>query len=361
MAGVPYASIGDLITSTLYDLPKTWTDTLRQVDYPLTRLFFSKYKSSKDGGIGYEKKIRMTAKTTFQFVRPYQATATQHEDLLAVQRTPWTFYEQKMEFDERTKEMNSGGAAIVDNMKVERSGAYENAFNRMEDALGDAPLNSSDDLSLYGLAYWAPTLELNVEDPEGGFNGKTVYFRDGTSSTTRAGIDLSLSRNARGRSFCGTYSGYADRAFFDLLRRAVTRTNFGTLAQIEGEKPAGSSPGDMYLLASHDMCDQIEERINKGPDDQKGDVERFTDPQFRGIKFIRTPTLANYAYSPVYGIKRSKVYGIVLKGDWMRELPAMNSQATPLTWVVPIVGTCNLTCDDPRSGIFVLHTTRTAA
>lgn len=361
MAGIAALSIGDVITNTLSDLQKTFTDTMRQTEYPLCRLFYSQYKKGSNGGTGWDKKIRLAPKTTFQFVLPYQATATQHEDLTGKQVTPWVHWEQKMEFDERTKEMNSGGAMIIDNMKMERSGAYENIFNEMEDALTLAPLNATDARSIYGLPYWAPTLELNTADSDGGFNGKTIYFRDGTSSTTRAGLDLSLSKNARGRSFVGTYSGYTDTAFYDVLRRAVTRTNFGTLAQIEGDKPAGSSAGDMYLLASHDMCDQIEARINRGPDFQQGDTERFTDPQFRGIKFIRTPTLGNLAYSPVYGIKRSKVFGIVLKDTWMKELPAMNSQATPLTWVVPIVATCNLTCDDPRSGIFVLHTVRTAA
>lgn len=361
MPGVPYTSVGDLVTNTLNDLKKTWTDTMRQTEYPLCRLFFSQYKKGSDGGTGWEKRIRLAAKTTFQFVRPFQATSTQHEDLTGKQITPWVFWEQKMEFDERTKEMNSGGAMIIDNMKVQRSGAYENIFNRMEDALSDVPQNSTDDLGIYGLPYWAPTLELNTADADGGFNGKTIYFKDATTSTTRAGLDLNLSANARARSFVGTYSGYTDTAFYDLLRRAVTRTNFGTLAQIEGEKPAGSSPGDMYLLASHDMCDQIEARINRGPDFQQGDTERFTEAQFRGIKFVRTPTLANFAYNPVYGIKRSKVFGIVLKDQWMKEKAAMNSQATPLTWVVPIHASCNLTCDDPRSGIFVLHTVRTAA
>lgn len=358
--GAPYLNIGDLITNTLNQLPKTYSDTMRQTKYPLCQLFFSQLRRSLDGGQGYEKKVRKTAKTTFQFVRPYQATSTRHEDLTVKQVTTWVFGEQKMEFDERTKEMNSGGPAIIDNMKVERSGAYEDIFNRYEDALGDAPYSASDDLSIWGLPYWAPTLELNTADPTGGFNGKTIYYKDGSSGTTRAGIDLSNADNARLRSFVGTHSGYVDQAFLDLLRRAMTRTDFGTIPQLEGDKPAGSSPSDMFLLASHAKCDDIERRINRSPDPQQGDIERFTEPMFRGVKFIRTPTLENYAYDPVYGIKRSKVYGIVLKDMWMKELKAMNSQATPLTWVVPIVCGVNLTCDDPRSGVFCLHTVRTS-
>jgi len=360
MPGIAYQSIPDLINNTLNDLPKTFTDTMRDVAYPACRLFYTQYKKNT-GGKGYEKKIRRAPKTTFQRVLPYQATSTQHEDLIAVQTTPYVFYEQKMEWDERVMRMNSGGEQIIDMMKVERSGAYENIFNELEYDLLAAPDNSTDRLHPYGLPYWFPTLELNTVDATGGFNGKTVYFRDGTSSTTRAGVDLSLAANARLRNFAATYSGYADEAFFDTLRRAMTRTDFGTLAQLEGEKPAGSSPGDMYLLATHDMCDQMAKRVNKGPDDQSGDTERFRDGQFRGVGFIRTPQLENFAYLPVYGIKRSKTTGIVLKGDWMRETPAQNSPASLQVWVTGIVGSHNLTCDDPRSGGFVLHTVRTAA
>ncbi len=360
MPGIAYTSIGDLIVGTLNELPKTFTDTMRQVEYPLSRLFFSQYKK-RTGGVGYEKKIRKAPKTTFQRTLPYQATSTQHEDLLVAQTTPWVFFEQKMEYDDRTMRMNSGGQEIIDMMKAERSGAYEDIFNNLEDDLVRAPDNTSDRRHPYGLDYWFPTLELNTADATGGFNGKTIQWKDGsTPTTTRAGVDLSLAANARLRSFVGTYSGYTDEAFFDLLRRAMTRTNFGTLAQLEGDKPAGSSPGDMYILANHDICDQLAKRVNKGPDDQGGDTERFKDGQFRGVGFMRSPAFDSLSYAPIYGIKRSKTFGLVL-GEWMKEIPAQNSQATLRTYVIGIVGDYNLTCDDPRSGGFCIHTVRTAA
>lgn len=358
MPGVTINSLGDLLNSTLPDLPKTFTDTLRQTDYVLTRMFFTQFKRSKTGGKWYEKRIRVAAKTTFQFVNLYEPTGQLHEDLMAVQRTDWAHWQEKMVFDDREIDMNSGAARIIELMEEQRSGSYEAIFNGIEDGLTLAPANSSDLKNIAGLPYWGLTLEASTSDPEGGFNGKTVFFRDGTTSTTRAGIDLSSAANARLRNFVGTYSGYADTAFFNLLRRAITRTNFGTLMQLEGEKPAPTTAGNCYLLASHDMNDQIVERINRGPDDQQGDVERFDQAKFNGIKFVRVPTIGSLSYAPVWGVKTSKTYGIVLKDRWMKEGKALNSQSTPETWVVPIVGTCNLTCDDPRSGIFCLHTVR---
>lgn len=361
MAGARYDDLGDLLNTTLPDLPRTFSSTLRQTDYPLTRMFFTEFKRKKQGGKWYEKRIRARARTTFQFVNLYEPTGALQEDLVVVQRTDWIHWQEKMPFDDREVDANSGGAQIIEMMEERRDGSYEGIYNGLEDDLSDVPDNSSDRKHLSGLPYWAPTLELNSEDPDGGFNGKTIYFRDGTSSTTRAGVDLSDARNQRARTFVGTYSGYADEPFFDLLRRAITRTNFGTLLQLEGEKPADSSAGGMYLLADHDMNDQLVRRINKGPDDQNGDIERFDQAKFSGVKMVRVPTLSSFAYKPVYGCKRAKTFGIVLKDRWMKELKAINSQSTPETWVVPIVGTCNLTCDDPRSGIFNLHVKRTAA
>lgn len=361
MPGVSIASLGDLLNSTLPDLPKTFSDTLRQTDYPLTRLFFTQFKRSKSGGKYYEKRIRVSTKTTFQFVNLYEPTAALHEDLMAVQRTDWAHWQEKMAYDDREIDMNSGAARIIELMEEQRSGSYEAIYNGIEDGLTLAPQNSTDTKNIAGLPYWFPTLELNTVDPVGGFNGKTVYFRDGTSSTTIAGIDRSTATNGRVKTFAGTYSGYADEAFFNLLRRAITRTNFGTLMQLEGEKPADSTSGGMYILASHDMNDQIVARINRGPDDQMGDVERFDQAKFNGIKFVRVPTIGDLAYNPIWGVKKSKTFGIVLKDNWMKEGKAINSQTTPQTWVVPITGSCNLTCDDPRSGGFCLHTVRTAA
>lgn len=361
MPGIQYRSIGDLINSTLDNLPAKYQETMRDVKYPCMRLFFSQYKKSIGGGTGHRMQLRLLDKTSHKQVLPYQATATKHEDLLTFQVTDWTFGENKIEFDERVIRMNENGARIIEFMKAQRSGAYANTINVKEDMLTGVPVNASDKLSYWGLPYWFRTLALNVTDNTGSFSGQTVYYQDASTATTRAGIDLALAANARGRNFAGTYSGYADEQFFDLLRRAMTRTDFGTMFELEGEKPAGSSPSDMYVLVSLDMHDQLAKRVNKGPDDQNGDVERFSDPTFRGVKFIPTPTLGNYAYNPVYGIKRSKVYGIVLGDEWMKETPALNSTQQLRVWVRGIHDTSNLTSDDCRSGGFVLHTVRTAA
>ncbi len=365
MPGAVIESLGDLLSLTLPQLPKKYTQTLRQTDYPLTRIFFSEMKKSLRGGKWYEKRIRLRARGTFQFVNIYEATGAIQQDLMGVQATPWIHWMEKMPYDDREIDINDGAPQIVELMQERRDGSYEAIYNGHEDDLGLAPQSASDRKHLTGLPFWFRTLALNAEDPIGDFNGITAYYRGGTSTTlhdtSANALDRSVLDNQRLRNFVGTYSGVADEQFFDLLRRAITRTNFGTLVELGGEAPAASTPDSCMLLADHDMNDQMVRRINKGPDDQNGDVERFTEGKFAGIRFVRVPTFGSIAYRPVYGIKRSKVKGIVLKDRWMKELKALNSQATPETWVVPIVGTCNLTCDDVRSGGFVLHTKRTAA
>jgi hypothetical protein len=362
--GVTIDNLGDLLNVTLPVLPRTYSETMRQTDYPLVRLFFTQFKRSFSGGKFYEKRVRARARSTFSFVNMYESTPALQQDLMIVQGTRWIHWQEKMPFDEREVDINSNPAQIIELMAERRSGSYESIMNGLEDDLANVRQNAGDSKHLDGLAWWFRTLAINAENPEGGFDGVTAYFRDGSSTTihtTGYDADRANVNNARLRNFVGTYSGQADKPFFDLLRRAITRTNFGTLVQFEGEKPAASTPSGMFILADHDMNDQIVERINKGPDDQMGDLERFTEAKFAGVRFVRVPTLSDYAYRPVYGVKRSKTMGIVLKNRWMREMKALNSQATPETWVVPIVGTCNLTCDDVRSGGFVLHTKRTAA
>lgn len=364
MAGIAYRSVADVINTTLDNLPAKYQETMQLQNLPLVKLFFTDYKQGVPGGTGHRMQIRVLDKTTHKQVLPYQGTKTKHEDVSAYQITNWTFGENKIEFDERLIRMNENGARIVEYMKMQRSAAYANTLLAKERMLCNVPDNSSDGLKYWGLPYWFRTLTAGQSDPTGGFNGKTIIWGDGstTGNTTRAGLDLSTTRNARLPNFVGTYSGYIDEAFFDLLTRAMTRTDFGTVFHLEGEKPAGSSPSDMYLIADHDRCDQMEKRVNKGPDDQGGDVRRFTDGAvtFRGVKFVRCPALSESAitYAPVYGIKRSKTKGIVLGGDWLTEGKATNSTEQLQVWVRGIFDTSNLTCDDARSGGFVLHTVR---
>lgn len=359
--GIAYRSIPDLINNTLDNLPNQFQETLRDTDAPCFKLFFGKNRKSIPSGTGHQMRIRVLDATTYKNVLPYEATSTKHDDYSVFQLTNWTFGEQKMEFDERVIRQNQGGAQIVDMMKIQRSAKQADLIFSKEDQLTGIMDSATDDRRYWGLPYWLRTLDINVADPTGAFAGKRAYFRDGTNSLLRAGIDLSTTRNGRLPNFAGTYSGYIDEAFFDLLRRALTRTAFSTFAELEGEAPASSAPADCWILASHDNCDQWIKRINKGPDDQQGDTERFQDPQFRGVKVMRVPTLGNYAYSPIYGIKRSKIHGIVLGDMWLKETEAVRSPSQLQTWVRGIHDTSNLTMDECRSGGFVLHTVRTAA
>jgi hypothetical protein len=364
MPGVTIDSLGDLLNLTLPALPRNYSETLRQVDYPLVRIFFSQFKRSFQGGKWYQKSVRARARSTFGFVNLYESTGALQEDLMINQGTRWVHWQEKMPFDDREEAMNSGVAAVIEMMQERRSGSYEAIFNGLEDDLTLAPKSATDSKSLNGLPYWFRSLDINAEDPIGSFAGIRAYFRDGTSSTLHTEgytADRNSVDNQRLRNFAGTYSGAMDTPARQLLRRAITRTNFGTIVQMNGEKPAPSTPSSMYILADHDINDQMVELINKGPDDQNGDVERFTEAKFAGIKFVRVPTLSDLAYRPIFGVKRAKTYGIVLKNRWMKELAARNSQGGPETWVVPIVGTSNLTCDDVRSGGFCLHVKRTAA
>ena len=361
MPGIAATSIVDLTNLTRAAQPNILQETQEFTAVPLVKLLLNSNRKSVSGGTGYQMNLRILDKTTARQVLPYEATSTIHEDLTAVQVTGWTHGEQKYEYDKRIIRMNQGGAQIVEYMKAQRSGAWANIWTKKERMLAGIKDSASDPLKYWGLAYWFRTLALNVADPTGSFSGKTAYYPDGTTETLRAGIDLNLARNARCPNFAGTYSGYVDEPFFDLYRRALTRTDFMVFPKLEGEAPAGSSASDCYSVASHDICDQWVKRINKGPDDQHGDTERFTDPQFRGVKTVRCPVLSEFAYNPVYGLKRNKVHGIVLGGEWLTETEPTNDASTLLTYVIGIHDTSNLTVDDCRSGGFVLHTVRTAA
>lgn len=362
MAGLntnPYVTspFGDVLDATLAVLPKTYTETLRLTDYPLTRAFFESAKR-KPGGKGYEKRVRIRNRGGFRFVNAYETTSTSQEDLIAILKTPWCHWEQKMSFDEKEEAINSGESEqIIDLMQMRRADAYESIYNGIEEACISVPQNDNDDKPFFGLPYLLPPLADNEEDADGGFNVTAYTKGDGTGdSNTIQGIDRSDIANERGRTYGATYSGNADEPFFDTLRRALKRTSFRAIPNLAGDKFPQMNPN--FIFVNEDMDDQLDKRINKGPDDKQGDFERFTTPQFRGANFHRVPMMNALSYNPVWGVRTSKLYGIVLKGRWMAEKKALNSQAGIETWVKAVVGSCNLTNDDPRTSGFCIHTVR---
>lgn len=355
MPGIQLTDTGDLLNATLDELPDTFTDTVRDVDAPLFRIFLDQLRRSGNG-TGYEKQIRIRKSNLARFVNLFEYTSSRVTDVLAKQRSTWVHFERYMVFDEREEAMNSGPERIVDIMEARLSDVYEDLIFLIEDALATVP-NSASHVALRGPLYWLPSLAAGLTDPVGGFNGTTVTYAGGSTGTLIGELERSSVFNQRGRSYNGTWTtGEIDDPFLDLLRRARRRTSFNSLPGLRGDKPDNKKPN--YLLMPQPLVEQCEKRANKGPDDYQNDLNRFVDPTIAGMQIVAVPTWDSLAYTPVVGVRTSKWIARVLANRWMLKKPARNADGSASIWHIPVEGSCLTQCDDPRSGGFHLHAPR---
>lgn len=357
--GVSIDNLGDLLNTTLPFFPKSkFTETQKYTDYPLTRMLFAEGKQTVQAGKWHETRVRYRSKSTAEMTRLYGTMSRQIVDTMLTLTTPWRYYQDSTDYDEREVDINGPGATqtIVDLMQTRESATEEGIANLLEEQACQAPSTSSDDGDLYGVLYWARPLATSTTDTTGGFNGQTPLFRDGTQTGNTAGQDASTAANARLRNWAATHSGEMTPETLKTIRRAMTGTGFKTLDGLTGK--TAKSGGERAILMDHAYADQFEDMVNKGPDDLGGKLIRFTDPSIRSVKIVRTPVFASVSYAPIVGIYTKHLYGIVLKDNWMKRSKAINSREQPFVWTVPIQGVCNIVCDNMREGVWIVHAVR---
>jgi hypothetical protein len=345
----------DLLATTLEDMPRgDYEETLGRRDVPLARTFFHGRKVSKSGGFAMKDRIRVRASTSARFVRPYQGRGASQQNYMVSIATDWVTFVDDMLFNEIEDDLNSGDSTqLVDLMKVRRSGTYEGIYDLIEASLAREPISASDDLNLWGIPLWLR--RVTAVDTEGGFNGVTVRYRDGTTATTvgasSSAPDANDPANARLRNWAATYGGVFDTTCFRTVRRAKRRTQFRSAADLKGTLDRG---GRQILLMPEDQCEQYEDLANAGPDNNEGDLTKHGKYRIDGLDAIPVPEFNTLAYLPIYGIKLGHVEGNIMKQRWMREGKPMQDPDDSFTYKIPVSGTCNLRFRNIRHGGFAV-------
>jgi len=349
-------SLGDLLELTIENMPRgDFDEALTRRDVPLARLVFSERMVGKNGGFAMKDRIRVRPSTSARFVVPYEGAGGNNDNYMVSIVTEWASFMDKMEFNELEEDLNSGDSTrIIDIVEGRRSATYEGIYNLIESALAREPQNISDTKALWGFPYWLRRLLPGVVDTIGGFNGQTIQFQDGSTTTFLGygtGADASLPQNANLRNWAATYSGVFDIQAFRTVRRARRRTQFRPLAELKGRTDRG---GKQLLLMPQDQAEQYEDLANAGPDDNDGDLTKHSKYKIDNMEPVPVPEFDTLSYAPLYGAKTGHIEGCILKSRWMREMRPVQDPDDPLTYQIPIVGTCNMKMLNPRAGGFVV-------
>lgn len=356
-------NLGDLLELTIENMPRgEFDETLQKRDVPLCRMVFGDRKVSKSGGFAMKDRIRVRPSTSGRFVVPYEGTGASNDNYMVSIVTDWATFIDKMPFNELEEDLNSGDATrIIDLVEGRRSAAYEGLYNMLETSLAREPQNASDSRALWGFPYWfRRRAKVGEVDTQGGFNGQTIRYGDGSTSTYLgygSSADASLPQNANLRNWCATYTGTVNLTAFQTIRKAKRRTQFRALSELKGNLDRG---GRQVLLMGEDQAEQYENLVNgstadqAGYDDNNGDMTKHKRYLIDGLEMIPVPEFSTLDYYPIYGVKMGYIEGCILKSRWMREMKPVQDTDDPLTYNVPIVGTCNMKVLNPRNAGFVV-------
>jgi hypothetical protein len=357
MAGVSIDALRDLIIGTRPKQPKRkFAETLKYTEYTGTKLFFSEAREKFGGGSSYKAQIRARAKGTFRWVGLYESTPNNQEDLMVEVETPWKHWEEKFHVDTKEQQLNGGEEQINDLMQERRSGVYESIWNGIEGVVPTSAPSSVDGKQMRGIFYWLRPLDAGTEDPIGGFNGKTIRFANGDTSTLLGGADASDAANERLRNFAATYTGEVTPVTARLIRRCMKRTKFGSLPELTGK--ALRMGGRRVVLMGQSRSDELEDLAQHGPDDIKGDIMSVGANgglKLRGIPVEILDTLDDVAMNPIVGVWTKHLYGAVLADEWMRERKPVNDRGAPDVLTTKVGGTSMITCDNPRAAGWIIH------
>jgi hypothetical protein len=357
MPGVSIDALRDLIIGTRPKQPKKkFSETAALTAYALMKLFFGEAREKFGGGKSFQALVRVRAKGTFRWVGLYESTPNNQEDLMVQLDTPWCHWEEKFHVDTKEEQLNGGEEQVVELLDVRRSGVYESIANGIENVLPTSAPSATDTRQLRGIFYYLRPLEAGSVDPVGGFNGKTIRFANGDTSTTMSGQDAALAANERLRSFVGTYSGEVTPITARLIRRAMKRTNFEALPELTGKSLRQG--GRRVVLMGHGRSDELEDLAQNGPDDIKGDIMSVGAEgglKIRGIKVILAPAFDGISMNPIAGVWTKHLYGATLADEWMRERKPVNDRGAPDVLTTKVGGTGMLTCDNPREAGWLIH------
>lgn len=290
---------------------------------------------------------------TARHVGLYERTPNPVGSTLAEVNAHWTHTEGKMTYERREFVMNASRAEIISILKARRTECYQDIANLIERSCWFAPESASDKINALGTPYWINPLAPGESDAVGGFNGTTVVFGDGSTSTIVGGIDKSLAENRRFRNYAATRGAFGV-GVLEQLRRMAGRLDFMGPQVVRKEN--GSMVPIWGWYSNQDDADGYESMVNSGPDDKKGDFSPFNGQlAFKRIPWYRVPALDELVYEPIYLLNHAHFFPYVLRDEWMKEDDPVREPNARNTFTVGVDCSWQLFCTNVRSGGGVLH------
>lgn len=361
--GVKNSDLVDLIETTLPDLPKqyfevTWTNQ----DYEATRIY-QQDRMEVDGGTSIKRKLMLNPTGNARYRRLFDTDEPAVGDVMYEIDVPWTQIGTHYSWDKveilRNKNSAKGFIRLLETRRID--GLWSLA-DLIEERFWKTPDSSSDDRNPYGVPYYINMLD--ADSTTAGFNGQTIRFQNGTTSTTCAGLDASS--QTKWKNYAATYTK-VDNGLLKTFRTAFLKTKFR--APININDPSQPRNAAKRIYADADTVVSLQELADAKDDMHRGKEVlgniRMNDGSLvmlNGLPVIYinqldgvTDTVTSTATAPIYCIDFTKFIPYVQDGYWMEESEPMTDRGQHTTFTIFLDGSHNNLCTNRRTAGFVVH------
>lgn len=304
-------------------------------EYPVCSLWFTDDKIEFDSGTSIERNVQVTESGTAHYTSAYTPESPSVTDLTGKLRVEWCKMIDDYSIERSEMLKNRSKPLLKKLVNSRRTSSMENIANLLEESAWVSPNDSSDKLRPYGIPMWITPIVTGLKY---GHVGNLPYFADGNAATSCGGIvpntsdpDSSRWKNYADRwAAAASYDATLTRADITKITRMIRRLKWRSPTFVKDID--NTSYRQMRLYTGEENIEAMADYA-RGQNDQLGrDIGRYSNSVMINNFPVVWVELLDYKQGvdttyPLYAINHKYFKPFVMKGDWFRETPDMNSVA----------------------------------
>lgn len=363
MNGIEITQLTGIINAVRPDSPRREYEIARdQQNHNFVDMFLNTKLRKRGNGPSIDRMIVLDKSGNVEWRLPYQRSSTNVKQLQKRLNVGWVHISNSWGMDVfEAMTMQGDAEVLADELDARRTKCYEELYDEMDDKGWDAPDYDGDPYGPLGFPYWLCMAPSGFDDDEPSFNGYTVRYGDGTTGTSRGGIDGATYPNYRNLTF--TWSSI-NEAFVQSLRDCIRLQSFEKITIPGGSEASGfndkATPQYEMFMGGSPYRD-LERFMAARYDEYRQDL----DPQgggsklrFRQIPFNWTKPLDDNTYNPIFGVNKKKFRPYVMLnkgGGFLHESEPMTDMNQHTVSVVKLDAYFQMLAENPREAGFCAH------
>jgi len=353
--GVALSTFGDLINHTLpaFKNKGAFEAAFDYQRFVVTDQWFTQDRLKFQDGNQIEWREILNDDGSARFVDQFENATHNYIDVAKKASSPWVRLEGHAVWEQVEASLRRNASSLLDYMKSRFYVAVLSLLNKIESSAFGVPQDTNDSKTPRGVRYWVSFLNSGTTDYTGGFNGRTIIWGDGTTTTSKGGIDGAI--EPKWRNWVANHNGLTPTTL-DTLARGLAYTNFIPPRDIKEFYNPKRQTRRIYSSINYGL--EYERLLNMGPDNKNGDLRRFHGQDgildFRGVEWLPIAHLENASYNPIYVLSMPNFFPFVHSDWWMERSEALRDVSQHTVWHVFWDCLFNFGCDNVRNQI-VLH------